>query len=122
LVVLALVVAGVLNLEEIFSHTIFLWARVSIPASLLIGAFGLAQPSRILSVIAAVVGWMGLALFFLVVVLTLIPSEWARVTLGPRAPSEYFLVVRFLFLMSLGIGIAVLFAKFTTLARARMPV
>ncbi len=119
LLISIVLIACALNLETISVKSIYVWARVAIPASLLVGLVGAVQTNRPFSIITAVISWVGIGLFFLVAILTLFPGEWARLMPGPQAPSEAFLVVRFALLIMLGALVTVLFFRLTKVVGLR---
>jgi hypothetical protein len=111
LLFLTALMAGVLNLDSAFVRDVFLWPRLAIPASIIVGIFGVIQKGRVLSLITAIIAWIGISFFFLVAIVTVLPGELIRATDNPHYPSENFLVARFALLLSLGFLVAILFYK-----------
>jgi archaellum biogenesis protein FlaJ (TadC family) len=109
LLVLTGLVACALNLDSTFVREIDLWARICIPASFIVGLVGAVQRNRVVSIVTAVIAWVGITFFLLAVIGTVIPDESIRLTDNPQGPSGIFLAIRFVLLITIGISIAVFF-------------
>jgi hypothetical protein len=105
-------VACALNLDSMFVREIDLWARICIPASFIVGLVGAVQRNRVVSIVTAVIAWVGITFFLLAVIGTIAPDESIRLTDNPvGGPSGIFLAIRFVLLMTIGIAIGVLFRR-----------
>jgi hypothetical protein len=111
LILLVALAACALNVDPTFVREIYLSGRLIVPAAIVVGVVGTLQNNRVVSVTTAIVAWLGIAWFIVVAIGTIIPDESIRLTDNPQGPSGLFLAVRFLLLITLGILIAVLFAK-----------
>jgi hypothetical protein len=102
-VVYALLSASIaieLNTDSFIVNFIYSWARFATPICLLVGLIGVMSSVRAVITMSRVFGWMGITVFFLIVVTTAIPDETARST-GQPPPSFAALAPRALLLLAL---------------------
>lgn len=111
LLLLTGLIACVLNMDSTFVRDVYLWPRLATPTCLFVGFIGAVQRSPGLSRASTIVAWVGIGLFILLAILTIIPGELIRASENPRGPSGAFSAMRFALLITLGISVAILFRR-----------
>jgi hypothetical protein len=105
LLLLIVLIACVLSLGSMFIREIYLWGRIAIPATIFVRVIGSVQRTRLPSTVSAVVAWVGISCFLISVIGTIAPDESIRLTDNPvGSPSVVFLAIRFVLLITIGIG------------------
>jgi hypothetical protein len=84
-------ITAVLIYDPLVVHYIYTWARISVPVCLFVGFLGSIQSIRGLTATSRIIGWVGLAVFFLVAIRVVIPDEMVRST-GDPPPANIFVI------------------------------
>jgi hypothetical protein len=106
-----------LNWDTFLVNDVLITTRAGITAALLVGLVGTWQKNRVVRIATAFVAWAGFALYFLFVVVTIIPGEGTRAAGYAPDQSLPLLLERFGLLIMVGVGSA--FAYFKLLRAVR---
>jgi hypothetical protein len=111
LIGLIALVTCVLIWDTFLVNDVLLVTRAAIIAALLVGLVGTWSYNRVVRLVTAFVAWAGLGLYFLFIVVTIVPGEMTRLAGYPPDQPISLLLERLCLLVILGVASSIVYFR-----------